>query len=215
MSTTDVILETFPVGPLQCNCSILGDPATGKALVVDPGDDAEEILRRLAAHGLTAAALVHTHAHFDHVGATRRVSEAMKASIHLHEADLFLYENLAMQGAAFGFEFDDVLPVSRFLKNGDVVGPSGAQVEVLHTPGHTPGSVCFSLGGRSPVLFSGDTLFQRSIGRTDLWGGDVRAIERSIKTRLYTLPEGTIVIPGHGPETTIGEERAENPFVRA
>jgi glyoxylase-like metal-dependent hydrolase (beta-lactamase superfamily II) len=215
MSTTDVILETFPVGPLQCNCSILGDPATGKALVVDPGDDADEILRRLASHGLTAAALVHTHAHFDHVGATRKVSEATKAPIHLHEADLFLYENLAMQGAAFGFEFDDVLPVSRFLKNGDVVGPSGAQVEVLHTPGHTPGSICFSLGGRNPVLFSGDTLFQRSIGRTDLWGGDVRAIERSIKTRLYTLPEGTIVIPGHGPETTIGEERAENPFVRA
>jgi hydroxyacylglutathione hydrolase len=215
MSTTDVIRETFPVGPLQCNCTILGDPATGTALVVDPGDDAEEILRRLAAHGLRAAALVHTHAHFDHVGATRRVSEATNAAIHLHEGDLFLYENLAMQGAAFGFEFDDVLPVSRFVKNGDAVASGAISVEVLHTPGHTPGSVCFKLGGANPLVFSGDTLFQRSIGRTDLWGGDVRAIERSIKTRLYTLPEGTLVIPGHGPETTIGEERAMNPFVRA
>jgi hydroxyacylglutathione hydrolase len=212
---TDVIRETFPVGPLQCNCTILGDPATGKALVVDPGDDAGEILRRLAAHGLSAAALVHTHAHFDHVGATRAVSEATNAPIHLHEADLFLYENLAMQGAAFGFTFDDVLPVSRFVANGDAVAAGGVEVEVLHTPGHTPGSVCFRFGGASPVLFSGDTLFQRSIGRTDLWGGDLHAIERSIRTRLYTLPEGTLVVPGHGPETTIGEERALNPFVRA
>src|SRR5262249_7930870 len=152
----------------------------------------------------------HTHAHFDHVGATRKVAEATKASIHLHEDDLFLYENLGMQGAMFGLTFDDVLPVSRFIQNGDTIAAGGAEVEVIHTPGHTPGSVCFRWAGETPVLFSGDTLFQRSIGRTDLWGGDPGAIERSIRSRLYTLPEDTIVVPGHGPETTIGEERRLN-----
>jgi glyoxylase-like metal-dependent hydrolase (beta-lactamase superfamily II) len=212
---TGLIRESFPVGPLQCNCTILGDAASGKALVVDPGDDADEILRRLEAHGLKAVALVHTHAHFDHVGATRRVAEATQAAIRLHEADLFLYENLDMQGAAFGFEFDAVLPVSEYVRDGDTVAAGGVEVEVVHTPGHTPGSVCFSLAGAAPILFSGDTLFQRSIGRTDLWGGDIRAIERSIRTRLYALPPETVVIPGHGPETTIGEERKLNPFVRA
>jgi glyoxylase-like metal-dependent hydrolase (beta-lactamase superfamily II) len=214
MSRTDPIRETFPVGPLQCNCTILGDPTTGNALVIDPGDDAEGILERLSANGLRAVALVHTHAHFDHVGATRRVAEATKAAIQLHQADLFLYENLEMQGAAFGFSFDPVLPVTRFLGDGDTIAAGGLEVEVLHTPGHTPGSVCFSLAGPAPVLFSGDTLFQGSIGRTDLWGGDGRAILRSIKSRLYGLPEDTLVIPGHGPETTIGEERVTNPFVR-
>jgi hydroxyacylglutathione hydrolase len=215
MTRTDRIRETFPVGPLQCNCTILGDPATGTALVIDPGDDAEVVLERLARHQLRAVALVHTHAHFDHVGATRRVAEATKAAIQLHEGDRFLYENLDMQGAAFGFKFDPVLPVSRWVADGDTVGAGKVEVEVLHTPGHTPGSVCFRLGGAEPMLFSGDTLFQGSIGRTDLWGGDGRAIVRSIKSRLYGLPADTVVIPGHGPETTIGEERTTNPFVRA
>jgi glyoxylase-like metal-dependent hydrolase (beta-lactamase superfamily II) len=215
MHGTDVIRESFPVGPLQCNCTILGDPATKKALVVDPGDDAADILRRLRTLGLQAVGLVHTHAHFDHVGATRKVAEATKASIALHQEDLFLYENLEMQGSLFGFTFDDVLPVSRFIANGDTIAAGGIEVEVVHTPGHTPGSVCFRLGGAHPILFSGDTLFQRSIGRTDLWGGDPRAIERSIKSRLYTLPEETLVVPGHGPETTIGEEKRLNAFVRA
>jgi glyoxylase-like metal-dependent hydrolase (beta-lactamase superfamily II) len=215
MSRTDPIRETFPVGRLQCNCTILGDPATKTALVIDPGDEAPAILNRLAAHGLRAVGLVHTHAHFDHVGATRDVAEATKAAIELHEADLFLYENLEMQGAAFGFRFDPVLPVTRFLSDGDTVRTGGLELEVLHTPGHTPGSVCFRLGGTSPLLFSGDTLFQGGIGRTDLWGGDGRAIVRSIRSRLYGLPEDTLVVPGHGPETTIGEERTSNPFVRA
>jgi glyoxylase-like metal-dependent hydrolase (beta-lactamase superfamily II) len=215
MARTDPVRETFPVGPLQCNCTILGDPASGAAIVVDPGDEAPEILRRLRARGLRAVALVHTHAHFDHVGATRQVADATRAAIHLHAADEFLYQNLEMQGAAFGFRFDPVLPVSRFVADGETVAAGALEVEVVHTPGHTPGSVCFRLGGAAPLLFSGDTLFQGSIGRTDLWGGDPRAIVRSIRTRLYGLPEDTVVVPGHGPETTIGEERATNPFVRA
>jgi glyoxylase-like metal-dependent hydrolase (beta-lactamase superfamily II) len=215
MPRTDRIRETFPVGPLQCNCTILGDPATGKALVIDPGDQGAEIVKMLAELGLRAVTLIHTHAHFDHVGATRHVAEATKAEIQLHQGDRPLYENLAMQGEAFGFKFDDVLPVNRWMNDGDTIKAGGVEVEVIHTPGHTPGSVCFSLGGSEPILFSGDTLFQSSIGRTDLWGGDGRLILRSIKTRLYSLPEETLVIPGHGPETTIGEERVTNPFVRA
>jgi hydroxyacylglutathione hydrolase len=216
MPAPDFIRETFPVGPLQCNCTILGDPATGDALVVDPGDDAEAIVARLEELKLKPVALIHTHAHFDHVGGARAVSEATGAGVHLHEKDVWLYENLDLQGRLFGFEFDPVLPLAGFLKDGDVVGRGKAQVEVLHTPGHTPGSVCFrcDLGGR-PTVFAGDTLFKGSIGRTDLWGGDYPTIEKSIKARLYALPEDTVVITGHGPETTIGKERKTNAFVRA
>ncbi len=215
MSPSALIRETFPVGPLQCNCSILGDPATGAALVIDPGDDAHLIVARLKKLKLRPVALIHTHAHFDHVGGSRAVSEQTGAGIQLHEQDLFLYERLDMQGAMFGMHFDAVLPVERFLADGDVVGQDQAQVEVIHTPGHTPGSICFRLGGSAPILFSGDTLFQGSIGRTDLWGGDHPAIERSIRRRLYTLAPETLVIPGHGPETTIADEKASNAFVRA
>ncbi len=216
MTLPPLLRETFPVGPLQCNCTILGDPATGDAVVVDPGDDADVITERLKALGLKAVALVHTHAHFDHVGAARAVSEATGAGIRLHEDDRWLYEHLDVQGRMFGMTFDAVLPVERWLVDGDVVGRGRAEVEVLHTPGHTPGSVCFrcDVGGR-PVLFAGDTLFRGAIGRTDLWGGDYPAIERSIKSRLYTLPEDTVVVTGHGPETTIGRERRSNAFVRA
>lgn len=215
MTRTLRIRETFPVGQLQCNCTILGDAATKTAIVVDPGDDADLILQRLAALSLRAVALVHTHAHFDHVGATRRVAEATGASIHLHEGDRFLYENLDMQGELFGMTFDEVLPVTRFVADLDTVGAGDSEVEVLHTPGHTPGSICFRLARGDSIVFTGDTLFQGSIGRTDLWGGDPRAIVRSIKSRLYDLPKDTIVVPGHGPETSIGAERATNAFVRA
>jgi hydroxyacylglutathione hydrolase len=215
MTSPALIRETFPVGPLQCNCTILGDPVTGDALVVDPGDDADVIVARLQALGLRPTALVHTHAHFDHVGGARGVSEATGAGIRLHEGDRWLYEHLDVQGAMFGMTFDEVLPVEAWLKDGDVVGRGRTQVEVLHTPGHTPGSVCFRCSlGNQELLFSGDTLFRGSIGRTDLWGGDYPTIEKSIKSRLYGLGEETYVIPGHGPATTIGRERRSNAFVR-
>ncbi|HYC78192.1 MAG TPA: MBL fold metallo-hydrolase [Planctomycetota bacterium] len=215
MADPDFILETFPVGPLQCNCSIVGDPATGEAVVIDPGDDAPEILTRLKKLGLRAVTLVHTHAHFDHVGAARAVSEKTGAGIRLHEKDLFLYENLDMQGRLFGFSFDPVLPLEGFLVDGATAGSGRSEVEVLHTPGHTPGSVCFRWrAGTREVVFTGDTLFKGSVGRTDLWGGDFEQLRTSIATRLYALSEDATVIPGHGPATTIGRERRGNAFVR-
>ncbi len=208
-----MILETFPVGPLQCNCTILGDEAAGKAVVIDPGGDLETILARLKKQNLKAVLAVHTHAHFDHIGASRPLKEATGAALALHAGDLWLYENIRKQGEAFGFELDETLPLDRRLADGDEAAAGGVRLEVLHTPGHTPGSVCFSLPAAAPVLFSGDTLFRRGIGRTDLWGGDTDAILKSIRTRLLALPDETRVIPGHGPATTIGEERRENLFL--
>jgi glyoxylase-like metal-dependent hydrolase (beta-lactamase superfamily II) len=216
MASRPLIRETFPVGAFQCNCTILADPETGSCLVIDPGDEPEVVVARLEALRLRPTALVHTHAHFDHVGRSRDVSEETGAGIRLHEADLFLYENLDMQGRFFGYAFDPVLPIEKFLRDGDTVGSDRAQLEVLHTPGHTPGSVCFRCrADGKEIVFAGDTLFQGSVGRTDLWGGDFPALERSIRERLYVLPDDAVVVPGHGPETSIGVEKRENAFVPA
>ena len=212
---SDLHIETFPVGMLGCNCTIIGDPDTGDALVIDPGDEPDEVCARLDALGLHPAALIHTHAHFDHIGRSSAVAMRTGSGMHLHEGDLFLYENLATQAEWFGLSLPPGLPLAGFLKDADVIGRGRASVEVVHTPGHTPGSDCFRLAGPVPMLFSGDTLFAGGIGRTDLWGGDGRLIVRSIRERLYTLSPETRVIPGHGPETTIDEERASNPFVQS
>lgn len=207
-----MIVEHFPVQPLGCNCVILGDEATKEAIVVDPGGDHEVILGRLAALGLTCKAIVHTHTHFDHVGATREVQEATSAPAMLHEGDLFLYQGLQMQLDTFGVPFRAPTPVEidRFLADGDEIRAGNLSAGVLHTPGHTPGSLCFTVGG---VLVAGDTLFQGSIGRTDLWGGDMDDILASIRNKLLALPDDTIVITGHGPTTTIGAEKRLNPFL--
>ena len=211
-------LETIPVGPLQCNCSILGDPSTGDALVIDPGDEAEKILRALGTSGLSPVALLHTHAHFDHIGGSRRVHEATAAPIRLHAADFPLYDALPKQAAHFGLSAEDPAPAGPPVEDGEVIRFGRFAVTAIHTPGHTPGSTCYLLDdegrGFAGVLFSGDTLFRRSIGRTDLWGGDTQTILSSIRERLYRLPADLRVICGHGPDTTIGEESARNPFVR-
>lgn len=208
-----VLVETFPVGPLGCNCAIVADPETREAIVLDPGDEPDRILDVLRRNELKAVALLHTHAHFDHAGVTARVKRETGAPIFLHEGDLPLYGRLPEQGRIFGFDFETPEAVDRFLADGDRVACGGGFLEVLHTPGHTPGSVCFRLGGESPVLFSGDTLFRRSIGRTDLWGGSMPQILASIETKLLTLPGDLFVLPGHGEETTIAEEARLNPFV--
>ncbi len=212
MSAGGPLIETFPVGPLQCNCTILADAGTREAVVIDPGDEPERILRALEKTKLTAVALVHTHAHFDHIGASRAVKEATGAPIRLHPSDRPLYDALPEQAALFGLSADAPLPPDAPLEDGETISFGAHVLRAIHTPGHTPGSTCFLLDGDHSVLFSGDTLFRRSIGRTDLWGGDGDAILASIRERLFVLPPGLPVVCGHGPGTTIGEEKRLNPF---
>lgn len=209
-----MIIETFPVGPLQCNCTILGDPETGEAIVIDPGDEALKVLKRLSAHGLRPKAILITHTHLDHVAGNHEVREKTGAKVMLHERDLPLYDNLGMQAQFIGMDAPVRAPVDEHIHQGDVIpfGGQGDSLQVLHTPGHTPGSCSFFLGSRN-LLFSGDTLFAGSIGRTDLWGGDFDAEVRSIREKLLPLPDATRVITGHGPDTTILEERRSNPFL--
>jgi glyoxylase-like metal-dependent hydrolase (beta-lactamase superfamily II) len=204
-----MIHQVVAVGPLQCNCHILADEAAKEAIIVDPGDDAGEILKRV--QGYKVVALLHTHCHFDHMTATRPVAESTGAEILIHQLDKEYYDSLAGQYKRFGMPrpVDDPLPVERFLKDGDQISFGKHKVKVLHTPGHTQGSCCFHTEG---LVLSGDTLFQRSIGRTDLPGGNAQQELDSIRKRLFTLDPETVVFPGHGGETTIQEERAENPF---
>lgn len=209
-----MIIETFPVGPLQCNCTILGDPETGEAIVIDPGDEPMKVLKRLSTHGLKPKAILITHTHLDHVGGNHEVREKTGAKVMLHEKDLPLYDNLKMQAQMIGLATPVRGAVDEHIHQGDVIpfGGKGDSIQVLHTPGHTPGSCSFFLGSRS-LLFSGDTLFSGSVGRTDLWGGDFDTEIRSIRERLLPLPDETRVIAGHGPDTTIAEERESNPFL--
>jgi glyoxylase-like metal-dependent hydrolase (beta-lactamase superfamily II) len=211
-----VLVESFPVGVLSCNCTIVACEKTREAIVVDPGGDADRILDVVRSNGLTVKEIVHTHAHFDHVLATREVHDATKARVRLHPGDSFLYENLAMQASWLGMRVEqEAPPVDAPLRANETVTFGAEGALVLHTPGHTPGSVCFSLKtDRGMLLLAGDTLFQGSIGRTDLPGGDSEQILESIRKKLLPLDDDTRVICGHGPETTIGRERKKNPFVR-
>jgi len=206
-----MIHQILAVGPLQCNCHILADEASKEAVIVDPGDDADEILRRVT--GYTVRALLHTHCHFDHMTGTRAVAEATGAEILIHKADKAYYDSLAGQYRMFGMPRDitDPLPVKRFLKDADRIDFGKYALKVIHTPGHTQGSCCFHAEG---LVLSGDTLFRRSIGRTDLPGGNTEEELESIRRHLFTLDPETVVFPGHGPETRIADERAENPFLQ-
>jgi hydroxyacylglutathione hydrolase len=207
-----MILETFPVGMLQCNCTLLGDEATGEAMVIDPGDNIPYILERLAANKLTLKQIVVTHAHIDHVGGAVRLKRATRAQILLNENDLPLLKMMNMQAAWLGVATPEVAAPDENANEGLVVGIGNHKAQVLHTPGHTQGSICLHFDPEK-LLFAGDTLFAGSIGRTDLPGGDGRQILRSIHDRLLTLADETRVIPGHGDETTIGVERESNPFL--
>lgn len=210
-----MIIEQFPVGPLQCNCSIIACKKSKEAIVIDPGDEADKIIDRLAKHDLKVKYLLHTHAHFDHISATNEVQQKTKAEVCLHPEDLFLYDNIKLQYQKWGFSNAPEVPsLDHHLADGDRFKFGDFEIKIFHTPGHTPGSVCFYLeSAREAKLFSGDTLFSGSIGRTDLPGGDYGQIIRSIKTKLLPLAEETIVIPGHGPETSIAIEKKINPFL--
>ena len=253
---------TIPVGMLQCNCSIIGDPLTREALVVDPGDEVTRILDLLGRRRLTVKAIVSTHAHIDHVGGLSKLHQYTGAPVLMHRDDLPLYQAMDVQAAFMGVLPPDLTEVDQLLKEGDVLRWGSLEAQVIHTPGHTPGSVSLYLPHdagkisltdkgikmgveagaedkaqeagngsdsknsdaeklasekteiRVPQLLSGDTLFKGSIGRTDLWGGSMEEIMDSLRSKLMQLPDATIVHPGHGPMTTIGQEREVNPFLR-
>jgi hydroxyacylglutathione hydrolase len=216
---SSLIRRSFPVGLLGCNCSVVVCPDTKEALVVDPGAEAERVLAALAAEGARAVKLVHTHAHFDHVMGTRAVAERTGAEVLVHRDDRWLWDRVPLQTETFGLRCPPEAlppPPTRELAGDEALAFGAREARALHTPGHTPGSLCFFLErvGETPIVFAGDTLFRHSIGRTDLWGGSFEDITRSIRERLLTLPDDTIVVAGHGPETTIGEERRANPHLR-
>jgi hydroxyacylglutathione hydrolase len=217
-----MMVQILPVGMLQCNCVILACQETREALIVDPGDEAERILHFLEERRLKACGILHTHAHLDHIGATAAVAKATGAPTLLHEQDLPLYQAVEMQAAFIGVETPDAVAVDRYVRDGEFLSVGRLKGEILHTPGHSPGGICLYLPGNpegvdpaesSGLLLAGDTLFAGSIGRTDLWGGDHEQLLHSIRHRLLALPDETIVIPGHGPRTTIQDERRANPFL--
>ena len=210
-----LIAQTFAVGPLACNCTILTDETTAEAIVVDGGDGVDEVVERLRRHGWQAKYLIHTHAHIDHVGDMGRLRELTGASALLHAADLPLYRTLALQARWIGLGYaPPVVETDGELCDGDLLTLGNLRCRVLHTPGHTPGSVCFETSdGRKTTLLSGDTLFAGSIGRWDLGGTSMEDIVNSIRTKLLPYDDATPVVPGHGPFTTIGIERNSNPYL--
>jgi glyoxylase-like metal-dependent hydrolase (beta-lactamase superfamily II) len=211
-----LLRETFEAGPLGCNCSVIACPKTKQAVIIDPGGEEDHIADIIRANDLTVRAVIHTHAHLDHILGTRTVVERHGGEIGLHRGDLFLYEGIAVQGAMFGITTHPTLPITRFLEDGERIEFGDRAVLSIHTPGHTPGSMCFEIeDDQKRIMFSGDTLFRRSVGRTDLPGGNTNQLMSSIRARLYTRDPETTVIPGHGPSTTLGEEAAKNPFVQA
>jgi glyoxylase-like metal-dependent hydrolase (beta-lactamase superfamily II) len=266
-ATEGLIHITIPVGILQCNCSIIGDPVTREALVVDPGDEVTRILDLIGRHRLTVKAIVSTHAHIDHVGGLSKLHLYTGAPVLMHRDDLPLYQAMEMQASFLGVQTPELIEIDQLLKEGDSLRWGSFEAQVIHTPGHTPGSVSLYLphdagkvtaadavkkitvkneageeiaiadllkkptgpegleeipvpeesekiAVRAPQLFSGDTLFAGSIGRTDLWGGSMHQIMESLRTKLMHLPDDTIVFPGHGSVTTIGQERHLNPFLQ-
>jgi hydroxyacylglutathione hydrolase len=207
-----MIRETLPVGLLQCNCSILGDETTHEAIVVDPGADIARILSRLVAHQLTVKQIVITHAHIDHIAGAQELKRITGAPILYNQQDLPLVAMMDIQAGWLGIATPEVLPPDDHLRDNRTLHLAHIPATVLHTPGHTPGSLCLYLPTES-LLLAGDTLFAGSIGRTDLPGGDSKTILISIHERLLTLPDATTVVTGHGPATTIGAERNDNPWL--
>lgn len=249
-SEDGLIHEILPVGLLECNCHIVGDPQTREAIVIDPGEEVDRILATLAKHRLTVKAILSTHAHIDHVGGLKRLHDVTGAPVMMNEGDVEMYRNMELQAQFLGVAPPPLAKIDTLLTEGHTIRWGNYEASVLHTPGHSPGSISLYLplspnaqqteGSRivrpnaaaetsagslhrshergdtqAPWLFAGDTLFAGSIGRTDLWGGSYPEIIRSIRLKLLALPENTIVFPGHGPATTLADERETNPFLRS
>jgi hydroxyacylglutathione hydrolase len=207
-----MIHEILPVGPLQCNCSIIGDETTREGMVIDPGDDIEDVLDLIEKHNLKIKQIVITHAHIDHVGGAMKLRAATGAPILLNQNDYALLKMLDVQAAWIGMKDPGKVEIDHSLGQSDKVQAGSLTADVIHTPGHTEGSIClyFPLENK---LVAGDTLFAGSIGRTDLPGGSMEKIIRSLREKVMALPDDTLVVPGHGPLTTIGQERESNPFL--
>jgi hydroxyacylglutathione hydrolase len=207
-----MIHEILPVGPLQCNCSIVGDEQTKEAMVIDPGDEIDEIMAIVRRHGLTVKQIVVTHAHIDHVGGAMKLKHLTGAPILLNQNDYALLRMLDVQASWIGMAAPEAVNIDASVGSGDKVQAGGLVADVLHTPGHTDGSICLYFAPEKKLI-AGDTLFAGSIGRTDLPGGSYEKIMRSLHGPVLALPDETVVVPGHGPLTTIGEERESNPFL--
>ena len=207
-----MIHKVLPVGPLQCNCSVIGDENTHEAMVIDPGDDIDDIVAIIDQYKLQVKQIVITHAHIDHVGGAMKLRARTSAPILLNQNDYALLKMLDVQASWLGMVSPGEVKIEAGLEDGETLRAGNLSANILHTPGHTEGSVCLYFPAEK-LLLAGDTLFARSIGRTDLPGGSFEKIMRSLHDRVLTLPDDTAVIPGHGPATTIGEERNENPFL--
>lgn len=207
-----MIHEIFPVGPLQCNCSVVGDEQTHEAMVIDPGDDIDRVLAIAQRHGLTIKQIVITHAHIDHIGGAAKLKRITGAPVLLNSNDQMLLKMLDVQASWIGMRPPEETAIDASITTGDKIQTGGIVADVLHTPGHTEGSVCLYFPAEQKLI-AGDTLFAGSIGRTDLPGGSFKKIMESLNGPVLSLPDETVVIPGHGPLTTIGEERESNPFL--
>jgi glyoxylase-like metal-dependent hydrolase (beta-lactamase superfamily II) len=205
-----MIIENIVVGPLEVNCYILGCDDTREAAIIDPGGDAEEIIKAVEKGKLTPKLIINTHAHFDHVGGVKTLQDHFRIDFLLHKDDLFLIESLNEQATSFGLGSMPRPEVNKFVNNEDKVSFGQKVVKVIHTPGHTPGGVCYYVDNN---IFVGDTMFAGSIGRTDFPGGSYETLIKSIKERLFPLGDSVTVYPGHGPSTTIGNEKSHNPFL--
>jgi len=206
-----LIIKQLTVGPIMANCYILGCERTREAAVIDPGDETDKILMSLASEKLTLKHILNTHGHFDHVGGNRQLKDATGAELLIHAADAAMLAQLSASAAAFGLSAQNSPPPDRTVAEGDRVTFGDIALTVLHTPGHTPGGISFHT---DRCVFVGDALFYGSIGRTDFPGGDYDTLIASIRTKLFTLDDDTTVYTGHGPATTVGQEKRSNPFVR-
>jgi hydroxyacylglutathione hydrolase len=205
-----LIIEFMPVGPIMANCYIVGCKETNEAVVIDPGDDADMILLKLAELKLKVKYIINTHGHFDHVGANRKMKEATGAEILIHALDAPMLGSLAQAAASFGLKSENSPAPDKTIDDGDIITFGKISMKVIHTPGHSPGGISLYTNG---CLFVGDTLFQGSIGRTDLPGGNFTTLKSSIQDKLFPLGDSIRVYTGHGPETSIGKEKRYNPFV--
>jgi len=208
-----MIHEIIAVGMLQCNCSIFGDETTGEAIVIDPGDDITTIVDILERRQFKVKAIIITHAHIDHIGGAAKLKALTGAPVHMNARDQGLYDNLEMQAGWLGMETPDKTTIDTEARDGDKLRLGEADFHIMHTPGHTQGSISIWIPAEN-TLVAGDTLFRDSIGRTDLPGGDGKQILRSIQQKLLALPEDAMVVAGHGQSTTIGREKKRNPFLR-